>query len=273
MSAVLVFKSPDVNTIIMSPYKMHILLCVGLFFLLNKSWGQLHATDGVLEGRVSLFEKANTAGSEAYLSESEKSLILILNTARLHGPTFVRRYLVLVKDTTTERYASVKNRLLVRKPTEPLYPAFQLTKSASIQASDMGRNGLQGTTTSDGRSFVDRMHEQLPGAGGYASASYLGSADPLDVILHLMVEESDTNFLNMLLSPKLDYIGVAIRPHKLNCSNTILDFARRPKDIPVASTNPKKRKTEAYFLDCPKGSKVATPRKSTKSGGILGWLF
>ena len=234
--------------------------------------GQVHATDGILEGRVSLYERANTAGSEAYLSESEKSLVLILNTARMDGATFVRRYLPLAKDTTTARYLSVKHKLLRKEDAQALMPAFGLTKSASIQALDMGRNGLKGTTSTDGRTYADRIHEYLPEAGGYASTHYVGSADPLDVVLSLLVDEADTNTINMLLSPKLDYIGVAIRPHKNNCSNTILDFARRPKNAPSVAQVPTKRKTEAYFMDCPKGSKIASPRKPVKKG-VFGWIF
>jgi len=250
-----------------------ILLCMGLLFVVNKSLAQMHATDGILEGRVSLYEKANTASSEAYFTEAEKSLVLILNTARLNGPAFVREYLPLANDTTTDRYAWVKNLLLQGQETDPLYPAFGLTKSASIQALDMGRNGLRGTTSSDGRRYPDRMHEHLPDAAGYASLYYMGSADPLDVVLAIMLDEPDTNGVHMLLSPRLDYVGVAMRPHKLNCSNTVIDMARRPKNIPYVAQTPRKKKTEAYFMDCPKGSKIASPRRSTKSTGLLGWIF
>lgn len=252
----------------------HIALGMGLFFASRIGMAQVHATDGILEGRVSLFERANTAGSEAYFSESEKSLILILNTARLDGGTFVRRYLSLAKDTTTERYQAVKRILLTRPSAPALRPAFGLAKSAAIQATDMGRNGLQGTSNSEGRPYYDRIHEQLPEAAAYASAFYLGSSDPLDAILHLLVEDADTATLRMLLSPKLDYVGVAIRPHKMQCSNTVIDFARRPASVPMIGQSDKKRKkTEAYFMDCPKGSKVATPRKSSKSGSLFGWIF
>ena len=246
----------------------------GFLLVLRPGHGQTHATDGILEGRVSLFERANTAGSEAYLSESEKSLILILNTARLDGATFVRRYLTMAKDTSSGRYQALKRHLLARASAQALHPAFGLAKSAAIQAVDMGRNGLQGTSTSEGRPYYDRIHEQLPGAGAYASAFYIGSTDPLDVVLHLLLEDADTTLTHILLSQKLDYVGVAIRPHKLDCSNTVLDFARRPQTSLLAGQSPKKRaKTEAYFLDCPKGSKIAQ-RKPAKSGGsLLGWLL
>ncbi len=249
-------------------------LYLGLNLFARPSLGQVHADDGILEGRVSLYERANTAEAEAYLSEAEKSLILILNTARLDGPTFVRRYLPLAADTTSARYAMVKSRLLKKGPATPLNPAFGLAKSAAIQAADMGRHGLKGTTSSDGSPYYDRIHQQLPDAAGYASAYYIGSADPLDAVLHMLVADPDTVLAHMLLSPKLDYVGVAIRPHKLDCSNTVIDLARRPPNVQVAQTPAKKRpKTEAYFLDCPKGAKVSQPRKPAKSGGVLGWFF
>ena len=214
-----------------------------------------------------LFDAANTAGQEAYLTESEKTVVLLTNLARLSGRYFVDNYLGFYKDTSSANFQKLKRRLLANSPIQPLRPAFGLYRSAALHANDMGSHGLQGLNSSDGRSFFDRIHQQLPGASAYASNYYLGSGDPLDIVLGLLVAEHDSvqSYQQNLLSPQVDFIGVSIRPHKLECSNTVIDFARRPHELPAKDLRKNNRKKEAYFMDCPTGSKITKvhigPRK------------
>ena len=221
--------------------------------------------------RQHLFSNANTASSEAYLSESEKTVVLLCNLARMDGPYFVANYLHLYKDTASAQFKNLKQALLNGRPLPPLRPAFALSKSAAMQAHDMGNSGLQGTESSDGRPFYDRIHQQFPATNTFASNFYLGSGDPLEIVLGLLVGESDTllQYRNNILSPNIDFVGLSIRPHKLKCSNTVLDFARKPTQLPPVSTSRRHPRSEVYWLDCPKGSKVAAiPRRRNK--GFLG---
>lgn len=225
--------------------------------------------------RNKLYELANTAGSEAYLSENEKTVILLCNIARLSGPYFVRNYLHFYKDTGAARYKELRQLLVSRIPIQPLKPAYGLYRSASIQAQDMGASGLTGVDASNGLPFYERIHKQLPGAGMYASSFYLGSADPLEVVLGMLVAENDSMlpYRRNLLSAKVDFVGVSMRPHKKQCANTVIDFARRP-DQPVQTNAKTHKKSELYWMDCPKGAKVESmPRRKHRSGGILGRIF
>ncbi len=226
--------------------------------------------------RDKLYEMANTAGSEAYLSENEKTVILLCNLARLNGPYFIRHYLGFYKDTTTVRYRELRQMLARQIPIQPLRPAYGLYRSATLQAQDMGASGLTGTTASTGLPFYERIHRQLPGAGGYASSFYLGTADPLDVVLGMLVAEHDSllPYRKNLLSAKVDYVGVSIRPHKLQCANTVIDFARRPEEPKGTKAKPRK-KTELYWMDCPKGTKIEGMPRRQRHGlsGVLGRIF
>jgi hypothetical protein len=226
--------------------------------------------------RHRLYELANTAGSEAYLSENEKTVILLCNLARLNGPYFVRNYLHFYKDTGSTRYKELRQILVQRIPIQPLKPAYGLYRSASIQANDMGASGQTGIDASNGLPFYERIHKQLPGAGLYASSFYLGSADPLEVVLGMLVAENDSMlpYRHNLLSAKVDFVGVSIRPHKRKCANTVIDFARRPEQILQTKSQTKAhKKTELYWMDCPKGTKIESSPRRRHGGGILGRIF
>jgi len=223
--------------------------------------------------RQHIYSNANTASSESYLSESEKTVVLLCNLARMDGPYFANNYLYLYKDTTSRQFKSLKETLLSTRPLPPLRPAFALSKSAAMHAHDMGTSGLQGTESSDGRPFYDRIHQQFPATNTFASNFYLGSGDPLEIVLGLLVGESDSllQYRKNILSPNIDFVGLSIRPHKLKCSNAVLDFARKPTQLPAVTTSRRHPKTEVYWLDCPKGSKVAAPHQRHRKGFLGLW--
>lgn len=210
--------------------------------------------------RTKIYELANTAGQESYLSESEKTVVLLMNLARLDGPYFASQYLGFYADTSSLRYKELWLLLHKQAPRQPLRPAFGLFRSATMHAMDMGSSGLSGTESSDGSPFYDRIHKQLPGAGGYASNFLLGTADPLEAVLTFLVAEEDSllPYRYNILSSQVDFVGVSIRPHSKNCAGTVIDFARRPAQVPLAKAN-RHPKTDIYWMDCPKGSKVAQP--------------
>ena len=220
-----------------------------------------------------LYDKANTAGSEAYLTESEKTVVLLINLARMDGSYFTAHYLPLYKDTGCAAYHALKAKLATQPHVQALVPVYGLARSAALQATENGIAGRTGTAMADGAPFQDRIHRQMPGAATYASAYYLGSGDPLELVLGLLVGEKDSalTYQRMLLSSKLDMIGVSIRPHKLKCSNTLIDMAKRAP-APTATAQAKKHKDQnLYFMDCPKGAKVIRAKKP--HGKLLGWLF
>lgn len=218
-----------------------------------------------------LFELANTAGQEAYMSEEEKTVILLINYARLDGSFFVDNYLNKAADTLMPFVQALRNKLNAQSPLSPLRPAFGLFRSANLQASWLGSTGKTGTSGPEGETYTERIHRSLPGAQGYGSSYWLGSGDPFEVVMGMLVGSGDTihSYHTQLLHPGLRFVGVAIKPHARHCLNTVVDMSA--PQMKVAEPRGKKRKQqEAYFLDCPKSTHVI---RAKRRDGILGWIF
>lgn len=202
------------------------------------------------------FSPLNTAGSEFYLNDEEKLLVALCNLARYDGNAFIREILIPAGiDTSLPAFRINLKKLRATKNLHPLMPAYSLHKTAYRHARDMGIKGDSGHVGSDGRNFLQRISEQFPSLNGFAENFYLGSGDAIDIITaFLSGKEEKGVYTDNILSPNLHYIGVSIQPHRLSCSNTVLDFARKPNQNPgVTVDSRKKNKSEAYFMDCPKG--------------------
>jgi len=212
------------------------------------------------------FSPLNTAGSEFYLNEEEKLLVALCNLARHDGKAFIREVLLPSGMDTSlpELKASVK-KLEVTKNLPPLMPAYSLHKTALRHARDMGIKGDSGHIGSDGKNFLQRISQYFPNHAGFAENFHLGSGNATDIVLALLSGSGEKQiYADNILSPNLHYIGVSIQPHRLSCSNTVLDFARKPAQLPGASSakSEKRKKTEAYFMDCPKGREHDQSRKN-----------
>ena len=202
------------------------------------------------------FSPLNTAGSEFYLNEEEKLLVALCNLARHDGPAFIREILIPAgTDTSQPVVKSAIRKLQATRNLHPLMPAYSLHKTALRHARDMGMKGDSGHVGSDGRNFLQRISEQFPSLGGFAENFHLGSGEATGIVIALLTSTGEKQvYADNILSPNLHYIGVSIQPHRLSCSNTVLDFARKPAQLPASSaTDQKRKKTEAYFMDCPKG--------------------
>jgi hypothetical protein len=202
------------------------------------------------------FSGLNTAGSEFYLSEEEKMLVGLCNLARHDGSAFIREVLIPAGiDTSLPAMKTCILKLSHTRNLHPLMPAYSLHKTAFSHARDMGMKGDSGHVGSDGRNFLQRISEKFPSLGGFAENFHLGSGEATGIVIALLSGTGEKQiYADNILSPNLHYIGVSIQPHRLSCSNTVLDFARKPAQLPAASaTDQKRKKTEAYFMDCPKG--------------------
>lgn len=213
----------------------------------------------------------NTAKSEYYLSDQEKRLIALINLARIEPNTFIEQYLKKAEpDTNRQAVASAIKMLREKKSRLPLLPVFSLHKSALLHARDMGVNGKTGTASSSGVDFENRIHQFFPQSVTLSENFYVGSGDPVDIVVSQLTGKNDPEFRyrDNLLSANLHYIGVSIQPHKVFCSNAVIDFAKKPEII--NSDLPKgKKKVNIYWKDCPPATKVVTK----KSGNIFTRLF
>lgn len=206
----------------------------------------------------------NTAGKEFYLTDDEKWLVALCNLARYDGKQFVQE--VILKSETDTSSEEVRQLILLlnnQKSTFPLMPAFSLYKSALVHAKDMGVSGNTGHVSSAGMGYGDRIQQFFPTPAGFAENYYAGSADPVEVVLNLLLGKGDegVTYRNNILSGEIHYVGVSIQPHKKLCSNAVLDFAKKPQ-VSASHLARKKKDMEVYWRDCPTGTKVSTRKKS-----------
>lgn len=206
----------------------------------------------------------STASKEFYLSDDEKWVVALCNLARYEGKIFVQEILLKSDiDTSAPEVKQLIGLLNSQKSTFPLMPAFSLYKSASVHAKDMGVSGNTGHVSSTGMSYGDRIQQFFPSKAGFAENYYAGSADPVEVVLNLLLGKGDEGiaYRNNILSAEIHYVGVSIQPHKKLCSNAVLDFAKKPQ-VSAISKAQKKDNMEVYWKDCPTGTKVSTRKKS-----------
>ena len=223
----------------------------------------LPASFGLLFNREA-FAPLNTAGSEFYLSEEEKLVVALCNLARHDGPAFIREVLIPSGiDTSLPSLQAGLKKLASTRNLHPLMPAYSLHKTAFRHARDMGLKGDSGHVGSDGKSFLQRISEHFSANTGFAENYHLGSGEATDIVIALLSGTEDRQiYAENILSPNLHFIGVSIQPHRLSCSNTVLDFAQKPGQIPGATTSRKREKSEAYFMDCPKGRQHDQAKKN-----------
>lgn len=226
----------------------------------------------------SLFEKQdysglNTAAKEFYLSEDEKLTIALINLARFFPKAFIKEIVVpSLADTSGEDAAILIARLHQHKGTFPLIPAFSLFKSAHFHSKDMGMNGNSGHKSSDGKNYVERITQYFSAPTEFHENYYQGGGDPVDVVLKMLMGKGELGmtYRENILSPNIHYIGISISPHKTQCTNAVIDFAKKPVISP-STYNKKRDKTEVYWRDCPTGTKINVKRKS--GGFSFGGLF
>jgi len=211
------------------------------------------------------FSSLNTAAKEFYLSDDEKQVVALFNLARYDSRTFINEVILNSSyDTSTAEVSDLIKEFKTRKSIFPLMPAFSLYKAAMVHAKDMGESGLTGHYGSDGKTYQDRIHQFLNSNTAIAENYFVGSADPVDVVMSFLLQkgENGAEYKRNILDENIHYLGISIKPHRLKCSNAVVDFARKPI-IPVASAElRKKNAVEVYWKDCPTGTKVSTRRKS-----------
>jgi hypothetical protein len=239
------------------------------FCLCINPWEMVFSSDpnSILKNLFSSpkFSPLNTAAKEFYLSEDEKQIIALFNLARYDGRVFVNE--IINKsgyDTSLIEVSNLKKELLAKKSTFPLMPAFSLYMAAMVHAKDMGTSGFIGHQGSDGKSFKDRVHQYLNTNTEVAENFYIGSGDPIDVVMYFLLEkgEAGSEYKRNILNENIHYVGISIKPHRLKCTNVVVDFAQKPNIPPISSEMRKKNSVDVYWKDCPTGIKVSTRRKT-----------
>jgi uncharacterized protein YkwD len=196
-----------------------------IFFFLLIACGCLHAQ--TIDPAI--LESCNTGKNSPFLSESEKQVLLYTNLVRTHPKEFLKYYLPdaakSVRDEKTKEYASLVKELNTKTPLALLQPDPRLAKLAEEHASDMGKTGQTGHSSSKGKTFEQRM-AKYPDLLIGENCDY-GYSDPLLIVTHLLIDSKVTSLGHRknILDPNYKLLGLSIKPHKKWTSNCVMDFS------------------------------------------------
>ncbi|GAB4378324.1 MAG: hypothetical protein Kow0075_08110 [Salibacteraceae bacterium] len=201
-----------------------------LLLLGNCLWGQ-KANFQFTAYNDSILKLANSASEVDYMTEGEKQVIFYINLLRMNPALFSESYLQPYLDEhSIKKDKDVKELMKELEETEgtmPLKPSELLTKVARNHAVDMGETGRTGHTSSDGKSFKERMAEVSEKYAGVNENANYGLSDPLAIVIDLLIDRGVPNkgHRKNMLDPLMEYVGVAIEPHKRLRYNCVQVFA------------------------------------------------
>lgn len=209
--------------------KSKALLLIGLFLIFHTL---IHSQESDLFKiwPDTVVAKANSANLVAYMSEEEKQVVFYINLCRINPPLFSETYLGdYLKENKVKKDKAVKSLIKDLEATQPrviLQPNQLLTELARNHAKDMGESGRTGHDSSDGTPYKQRIESALKVFNGVNENANYGSEVGLSIVVDLLVDRNvpDSGHRKNILDPEMEFIGVAIEPHKRFKSNCVQDF-------------------------------------------------
>ena len=174
--------------------------------------------------------KANTAKSAEGLSFQEKKVIFYINLVRMNGALFVdtylKDYLEDVRVPKNKYYRSLVKTLKGLDPLPPLEPQEDISKECVKHAKEMGKKGKKGHRSGTGKSYSERMEKYKKRYKKVKELNQYGDPDALSIVIDLLIDDGMESLVHRraILSDDFNYIGVAIRAHKVYRVNTCLIF-------------------------------------------------
>jgi hypothetical protein len=184
----------------------------------------------------SILAEANSAKHALYMSEEEKIVVYYTNLVRINPELFSKTFLIEYLDQNDLKKDNEIKELIkeleIRSQMKILKPSETLTATARNLAIDMGTTGRTGHTTSDGKSFKDRMMVVANDYEGVNENCNYGTDKGLVAFMDLLIDRNVPNYGHRknILDPEMKYIGVAIEPHKRMRYNCVQDFAGQKID-------------------------------------------
>jgi uncharacterized protein YkwD len=175
-------------------------------------------------------DMTNTALHTATLTAEEKKLIQLINLARLDGNAFMKRIAIpyiKANDKDDDEYVEGLYADLMRtKNLHLLKPLEALHKSAAHHAQDMGAKGQLGHDSSDGTTFVMRIHKFHKPVTVSENINY-GYSDAVSIIMEMLIDEGvpDRTHRHNILGKTFNHVGVSIKAHKMMEFNCVMDFS------------------------------------------------
>lgn len=184
----------------------------------------------------SVLAEANSAKNAFYMSEEEKVVVYYTNLVRINPELFSKTFLIEYLDQNDlkkdKEIKELIKELETRSQMKILQPSETLTTAARNHAKDMGETGRTGHTSSDGKSFKDRMMAVANDYEGVNENCNYGTDKGVEAFMDLLIDRNVPNYGHRknILDPEMKFIGVAIEPHKRMGHNCVQDFAGRKID-------------------------------------------
>ncbi|MEI7472038.1 MAG: CAP domain-containing protein [Chitinophagaceae bacterium] len=177
-----------------------------------------------VEWNQAQYVACNTAKDIKYMTAKEKEVIYILNLIRSNPSLFAKTVLAAYPEkgnqpwlSALDNYKTLVDTLLVLPPLNLLKPDYRCYQSAYCHAQSCSKKGLMGhdrkTAECEKKTYFN------------GECIDYGFQDPLDILLHLMIDEGVPSLGHRLICiSSYNGIGVSIQNHKSYTYSTVLDF-------------------------------------------------
>ena len=169
---------------------------------------------------------ANTAVNADYMTQEEKTVILITNLARLDGQLFSETFLdTYLADEEKNKYSrSLYKDLKPVKNLPMLNPEQDLFEAARGHALKSGKNGQVGH-----QGFDSRFKPLMKKYNSVAENCAYGYEKGIDIAIQLLIDKDvpSLGHRTNMLNPEYNSVGVSIEPHKTYKFNCVMDFGRK----------------------------------------------
>jgi len=168
---------------------------------------------------------ANTGAGLDFLSDDERTVILLTNLARIDGPlfakTFLKRYLELTETKPNKYTKSLSRDLLEVIDLSILVPEKDLYNVARGHAIKSGKSGHAGH-----KGFQKRYKVIMETYMAVGENCDYGNHSPLQIVMRLLIDEDveDLGHRQNMFDDKFNAIGVSIKPHKEYDYNCVMSF-------------------------------------------------
>lgn len=201
-----------------------------LIFAVTTLWFSSANAQDLSQWPKDTLDMANTAAATATLSVEEKKLIQLINLARLDGNAFMKRIAVpyiKANDKDDDEYVEgLYSDLRKSRALHLLKPLEALHKSAAHHAHDMGTKGQLGHDSSDGTTFIMRIHKFHKPVSVSENINY-GYSDAVSIIMEMLIDEGvpERTHRHNILGQTFHHVGVSIKAHKMMEFNCVMDFS------------------------------------------------
>ena len=187
----------------------------------------------------------DTGADTAYLTETERQVVLEINKARTDPAEYATRYLVPLRQyfrarlfeepgetaiSTNEGIVPLDEcikELQQTTPLPPLDPREGLSQAAHDHAADQGKTGATGHTGKDGSTAVSRINRYGKWDRAAGENIDYGNGSARKIVTSLLVDDGvpSRGHRRNLLDKAFTLIGVAVGPHPVYRHMCVMDFA------------------------------------------------